>query len=86
MGRNGKIKAGKDFNGHGDTLTRVETKFDMLANGLQEIRQISAMMIGQMANIASGQERIIERLGEAAHGQERVADSIAELKSEIKSR
>jgi len=83
---NGKTKAGKEFNGHGDTLTRVEAKLDMVASGLQEMRQGRALMVEHMASVASGQEHIIERLGDVARGVERVADNVAELRSDIKHR
>lgn len=85
MGRsngNGKAKAGKEFNGHGEALTRVEAKLDMLASGMQEMRQGRALMVEHMASLASGQERIIERLGDVVGSVERLADRIGELRNE----
>jgi uncharacterized protein Yka (UPF0111/DUF47 family) len=83
---NGKAKASKDFNGYGEVLTKIEAKLDMLADGMQEMRQGRMQMVEQMASLASGQERVIERLGDVVNGMERVADNVAGLRSENKQR
>lgn len=75
-GNNKAKAAAQDFNGHGEVLTKIEAKIDVLASGMQEMRQSRSQITEHLAGLSACQERVIDRLDNVVNSIDRLADSL----------